>query len=126
MSIITLLTDFGLEDEYVGLMKGVILSANPSAVIIDITHHVDPHDLIRAAYIILEEFYRAYTDKRLHIKVRESKINGVSPNYESVQPQHLLAIIGGSGYLEIAVNCGSARQYLGAAKGDSVRLIVSE
>ena len=37
MSIITLLTDFGTEDAYVGMMKGVILSINPQAVIIDIT-----------------------------------------------------------------------------------------
>ena len=37
MSIITLLTDFGTDDEYVGLMKGVILSINPSATIVDIT-----------------------------------------------------------------------------------------
>ncbi|MBC8432782.1 MAG: SAM-dependent chlorinase/fluorinase [Desulfobacterales bacterium] len=52
MSTITLLTDFGLKDTYVGLMKGVILSVNPDAVIIDITHHVDPHDLCQAAFII--------------------------------------------------------------------------
>lgn len=56
MSIITLLTDFGLKDAYVGLMKGVILSVNPSAVIIDITHHVDPHDLTQAAYIIKSSY----------------------------------------------------------------------
>ncbi|MBW1834416.1 MAG: SAM-dependent chlorinase/fluorinase, partial [Deltaproteobacteria bacterium] len=43
MSIITLLTDFGLNDEYVGTMKGVILSVNPSAILVDITHNIDPH-----------------------------------------------------------------------------------
>lgn len=52
MSIITLLTDFGLADEYVGVVKGVILSINPSATIVDITHQVDPQDLVQAAYII--------------------------------------------------------------------------
>lgn len=49
MSIITLLTDFGIDDAYVGIMKGVILSVNPS---IDITHQIDPQDLIEAAYVI--------------------------------------------------------------------------
>jgi S-adenosylmethionine hydrolase len=268
MSIITLLTDFGLEDAYVGIMKGVILSTNPSAVVIDITHHVDPQGLTQAAYIIkssyryfpagtvhivvvdpgvgseraivalrmmghtflapdngvltglidegdideivrvensdyflepvsrtfhgrdifapvgthismgidlnllgtpltvkdlkrlniprphqteggqlvgavvhidrfgncitnidsncLDKFYRAGPDKKIQIEVGQSNIDGLSPNYESVKPQHLLAIIGSSGHLEIAVSGGSARKYLGVAEGDGVRLTVSE
>ncbi|MBU0986702.1 MAG: SAM-dependent chlorinase/fluorinase [Proteobacteria bacterium] len=52
MSIISLLTDFGLEDPYVGIMKGVILSINPSARLVDITHNINPHDLIQAAFIL--------------------------------------------------------------------------
>ena len=52
MSIITLLTDFGTDDEYVGVMKGAILSTNPSATIVDITHQVDPQDLTHGAYLI--------------------------------------------------------------------------
>jgi len=38
--LISLLTDFGLQDPYVGMMKGVMLSVNPDARIIDISHHV--------------------------------------------------------------------------------------
>jgi S-adenosylmethionine hydrolase len=52
MPVITLLTDFGTEDEYVGLMKGVILSINPSATIVDITHQIDPQDIVQAAFVI--------------------------------------------------------------------------
>ena len=52
MSVITLLTDFGSADEYVGVMKGVILSINPSAVIIDISHHIEPQDISQAAYML--------------------------------------------------------------------------
>jgi S-adenosylmethionine hydrolase len=52
MSTITLLTDFGVHDEYVGVMKGVILGVNPSARIVDITHHIDPQDILQAAYLI--------------------------------------------------------------------------
>ena len=52
MSIITLTTDFGTSDEYAGIMKGVILSLNPSAVIVDITHHINPQDFLQAAYTI--------------------------------------------------------------------------
>ena len=52
MPIITLLTDFGNRDEYVGLMKGVILSINPSVTIVDITHQIDSQDIVQAAYAI--------------------------------------------------------------------------
>jgi len=56
MSIITLTTDFGIKDEYAGIIKGVMLSVNPAAVIIDITHNIEPQDLIQAAYIIKHSF----------------------------------------------------------------------
>jgi S-adenosylmethionine hydrolase len=52
MSVITLLTDFGTDDEYVGLMKGVILSINPSATIVDMTHGINRQDIVQAAYAI--------------------------------------------------------------------------
>jgi len=52
MSVITLLTDFGNRDEYVGLMKGVILSINPAVTIVDITHAIDSQDILQAAYAI--------------------------------------------------------------------------
>ena len=68
MSIITLTTDFGNDDEYVGIMKGVILSLNPSAVIVDITHHIDPQDLVQAAYIIYSS-YRYFPQGTVHVVV---------------------------------------------------------
>jgi S-adenosylmethionine hydrolase len=51
-SIITLTTDFGYGDLFVAEMKGVILSINPQAVIVDITHDVEPFDIVEAALII--------------------------------------------------------------------------
>jgi len=68
MSIITLLTDFGTKDAYAGIMKGVILSVNPSAVIVDITHHIDPQDVIQAAYII-KSSYRYFPEGTVHVMV---------------------------------------------------------
>ena len=52
MSTITLLTDFGLEDAWVGIMKGVILGINPEARIVDITHQIPPQDTAAAAWTI--------------------------------------------------------------------------
>jgi S-adenosylmethionine hydrolase len=56
MSIITLLTDFGLQDEYVGVVKGVILSINPAATLVDITHGVAAQDVHQAGDILSAAF----------------------------------------------------------------------
>jgi S-adenosylmethionine hydrolase len=49
MSVITLLTDFGLKDGYVGVMKGVILGIAPQAQIADITHNIHPQNVMEGA-----------------------------------------------------------------------------
>lgn len=54
MKIITLLTDFGLKDAYVGIMKGVILSINSEAGIVDITHEVGAQDIREGAFLVRE------------------------------------------------------------------------
>ncbi len=54
--IITLLTDFGLSDPYVAMMKGVILSINRDAELIDITHSINTGSVLQGAYILLESF----------------------------------------------------------------------
>jgi S-adenosylmethionine hydrolase len=52
--IITLLTDFGNQDPYVAAMKGVILSLNPEAVLVDLTHDVPPQDIIAGSFLLSE------------------------------------------------------------------------
>ena len=52
MSIITLTTDYGLKDHFVGALKGKILSEYPEAQIIDISHDIDPFNTVEASYII--------------------------------------------------------------------------
>ena len=51
--IITLTTDFGEADYFVPAMKGAIYSINPNVEIVDITHHVPPHDIFSAAFTLL-------------------------------------------------------------------------
>ena len=51
--IITLLTDFGTADYFVAAVKGVILTSNPDAHIIDITHDIPPQDIEAAAFTLL-------------------------------------------------------------------------
>jgi S-adenosylmethionine hydrolase len=50
--VITLTTDFGLADSYVGTMKGVILGIAPDARVVDITHDITPQNTHQAAYIV--------------------------------------------------------------------------
>ncbi|MDD5544644.1 MAG: SAM-dependent chlorinase/fluorinase [Acidobacteriia bacterium] len=50
--IITLTTDFGDTDYFVGVMKGVILSIQPEALIVDLTHNIRPQDLFDGAFLI--------------------------------------------------------------------------
>jgi len=54
--IVTLLTDFGTGDYFVGAMKGALLAVNPRAQIVDITHETAPHDVEAAAFILLAAF----------------------------------------------------------------------
>jgi len=66
--MITLLTDFGISDPYAGIMKGVILSVNPSAQIIDVTHGIEPQDIMGAAYFI-NAAYRYFPLRSIHVVV---------------------------------------------------------
>lgn len=50
--IITLITDFGIKDAYVGAMKGVILTINPDVRLVDISHEISPQDVMEAAYVL--------------------------------------------------------------------------
>lgn len=51
--LITLLTDFGTTDYFVGAVKGAILTVNPEALIVDITHEIPAHDIESAAFTLL-------------------------------------------------------------------------
>jgi len=66
--IATLITDFGLADQYVGAMKGVILSSAPRATLIDISHEVPPHDRIGAGYL-LEQTHAHFPEGTIHLVV---------------------------------------------------------
>ena len=68
MSIVTLLTDFGYDDPYVGIVKASLLSINPSIQIVDITHSVPPQDIARAAFI-LGTSYNHFPKDTIHVIV---------------------------------------------------------
>ena len=66
--IVTLLPDFGTRDYFVGALKGALLSVNPEAVIVDITHEVSPHDVEEAAFTLLAA-YETFPEGTVHVAV---------------------------------------------------------
>jgi S-adenosyl-L-methionine hydrolase (adenosine-forming) len=66
--VITLTTDFGTSDYFVGSMKGVILSANPDARIVDISHDIPPQDIEAAAFTLLAA-YKSFPKGTVHVAV---------------------------------------------------------
>ena len=73
--IITLLSDFGLDDPYVGIVKGVILGINPAARLVDLTHTVPPQDVLRGA-LALEAAYRFFPRGTVHLAVVDPGVGG--------------------------------------------------
>lgn len=74
-TIITLLSDFGTQDAYVASMKGVILSLNPEAVLVDLSHEVPPQD-IRAGALILAEAAPYFPPGTIHLAVVDPGVGG--------------------------------------------------
>src|SRR3972149_3544378 len=66
--IITLLTDFGLDDGTVGVMKGVLLGLAPQARLVDISHGIGPQD-VRAAAFVLGRTAPFFPEGTIHLVV---------------------------------------------------------
>jgi S-adenosylmethionine hydrolase len=66
--IVTLTTDFGTRDQFVGVMKGVIRTICPAADLIDISHEVQPFEISEGAFL-LSQSYRFFPPKTVHVAV---------------------------------------------------------
>lgn len=75
MAIITLTTDFGLKDHYVGAVKGAILSRSPQATIVDISHLIDKYNIQDAAFILKESYFN-FPKGTVHIIGLLSELKG--------------------------------------------------
>ncbi|MDJ0636274.1 MAG: SAM-dependent chlorinase/fluorinase [Xenococcaceae cyanobacterium MO_188.B29] len=85
VKILTLLTDFGLQDIYVGVMKGAIASINPDIHIIDLTHQIPAQNLAAARFCLLNA-YTYFPQDTVHVAVVDpgvgSKRRGVAIQYD--------------------------------------------
>ncbi len=66
--ILTLLSDFGVNDVYVAVMKGTIAQINPALIVIDLTHHVPPQDIATARFHLMNA-YPYFPSGTVHIAV---------------------------------------------------------
>ena len=75
MNVITLTTDYGTNDWFVGTLRGVIASINPQAVIIDISHSIPPGDIRAGAFALMAAF-RYFPNQSIHVAVVDPGVGG--------------------------------------------------
>lgn len=75
MGVLTLLTDFGLTDTYVGVMKGAITQINPTLTVIDLTHHIPPQDIAAARFHLMTA-YPYFPAGTVHVAVVDPGVGG--------------------------------------------------
>lgn len=84
MSFITLTSDFGTKDHFVGAVKGAIYSELPDAKIVDITHEISPFNITETAYI-LKNAYKSFPKGTIHIVGVDSEV--------SVHNKHIVVLL---------------------------------
>jgi S-adenosylmethionine hydrolase len=92
--IITLTTDFGYRDPLSGIMKGVILSINPDANVVDITHGIGKYN-VREAALTIGISYRQFPPRTIHVVVADPGVGSarrpimvVTENYYLIGPDN--------------------------------------
>ena len=112
--VVTLTTDFGTRDHYVGAMKGVIATLAPRVTVFDITHQIPDFDVSEGAFAIAQA-YRFYPLGTVHVVV-------VDPGVGS--SRRPIAVAAG-GHLFIAPDNGVLSQVLESAKPFEARVLAS-
>src|SRR3954470_2790600 len=87
-NIITLTTDFGLADTFVGIMKGVILSIAPDTQVVDITHDIRSYDILEAAFLI-DSAYRYFPGGTIHVIVVDPGVGSVRRPMAATVKDHI-------------------------------------
>jgi hypothetical protein len=111
--IVTLLTDFGTADGYVGEVKGTLLSRVPDATVVDIAHDVPAGDVAAACYV-LGRVWRSFPPGTIHLAI-------VDPGVGSAR-RALAAEAGGHGF--VAPDNGLLGEVFAAARARVVRLTI--
>lgn len=110
MTCVTFLTDFGLRDAYVGMMKGVVLSRAPHVAMVDISHQLPKFSIRAAAHCVAQGYWRYFPKGSIHVVVVDPGVGGarlpvviVAEGHYFVGPNNGLF----SGLSTIATSCRS-------------------
>jgi S-adenosylmethionine hydrolase len=101
MPIITLTTDFGTDDWFVGTMKGVIATIQAESTIVDITHAIGSGD-IRAGAFALAASYKYFPDGTIHVAIIDPGV-GSKRRAIAIQTEHNFFVGPDNGVLSYAV-----------------------
>lgn len=119
--IVTLTTDFGTADGFIGAMKGVILSIAPDANIVDITHDIPPQDILAGA-LALETACRFFPKGAIHIAVVDPGV-GSARAAIGIQTENHTFVGPDNGIFELAVLADKRRSpHAVLVDGRTVRL----
>ena len=105
--VITLLTDFGTADGYVGEMKGVLLSTCPAAALVDIAHDVAPQD-VDGARLAVARYWRRFVAGTVHLVVVDPGVGGARAAI-AVESEGLFLVGPDNGVLSPALLHGGSR-----------------
>ena len=111
--IITLLTDFGLSDVYVGVLKGAIAKVNPQLTIIDLTHQIPPQNIAAGRFCLMSA-YPYFPPGTVHIAVVDPGV-GSSRRGVAVECANCVLVGPDNGLLSGVLSQESARPTAGAA-----------
>jgi S-adenosyl-L-methionine hydrolase (adenosine-forming) len=106
-AIITLLTDFGTADGYVGEMKGVLMTACPDAAVVDVSHDVPAHD-VEMARLTLARYWRRFPKGTVHLAIIDPGV-GSSRAAIAIASDGRLLVGPDNGVLSPALLIGGAR-----------------
>jgi len=113
--IITLTTDFGQADGYVGTMKGVILGICPTATLVDISHEIRPQAVRQGAYV-LSAAVRYFPSGSVHLAVVDPGVGG-ERRAIAIQTQHATYVAPDNGLLTLALAQDQPRVAVDLARG---------
>ncbi|HMK56215.1 MAG TPA: SAM-dependent chlorinase/fluorinase [Dissulfurispiraceae bacterium] len=109
-SIITLTTDFGYKDPFIAEMKGVILSINPQATIIDLTHDIEPFNVVQASFVV-GSAYKYFPEGTIHIAVIDPDVGSERRPIIIASSGHLF-VGPDNGVFSRVLNAGNAARYV--------------
>lgn len=109
MGIITLITDFGLKDGNVGVMKGVILGIAPHVQLVDLSHIIQPQDILEAG-LVLRRSVPYFTAGTIHVVVVDPGV-GTQRRPMAARIGDQLYVGPDNGAVTILVEYGKARQW---------------